>query len=142
MSNTSSSRLNESTDPAAANQALCADMSLLFTLLLTALIDAISRTGGKLLADQFKQQLNHYAAQHGWCALTGLTDLSELRHRVPDVDAKILLSVYLSYSQYARELGQQILGEPVLKSTLAACLKRLPPHLMQFNAQHGIIRLS
>ena len=68
MSNTPLSYLNESTDPATANQALCADMSLLFTLQITALIDAISRTGGKLLADQFKQQLNHYATQHGWCA--------------------------------------------------------------------------
>jgi len=48
----------------------------------------------------------------------------------------------LSYSQYARGLSQQILGEPVLKATLAACLKRLPPQLVQFNAQRGIIRLS
>jgi len=74
--------------------------------------------------------------------LTGLTDLAELRQRVPDVEAKILLAVYLSYSRHARSLARQILGERVLTFTLTKLLNSLSPELTQLNAQHGIIRLS
>ena len=133
--------LNESTDPAAANQALCADLSLLFTLLITGLIGTISRTGGKPLADQYKQQLNRYAEQHGWSVLTGLAELTELRHSVPDVDAKTLLSVYRSYAQQAQMLAEQILGEQLLKSTVAAVWNRLPPQMVEVNARYRIISL-
>lgn len=132
--------LEEPSDSTGANQVLCADLSLLFTLFITRLLEVIARTGGKPLADQFTQQLNFHARQHGWGVLTGLTDLTELRYRVPDVDARMLSSVYLSYAQYAQKLARQILGEPLLKSTLATMLTNLPPDLSQLNAQHGIIQ--
>jgi hypothetical protein len=131
--------MNESTDSAGANQVLCADLSLLFTLFITRLMEAIARTGGKPLADQFAQQINLHAQQHGWSVLTGLSDLSELRRRIPDVDAKVLLSVYLAYAQYARKLACQILGEPLLKATLTAMFTNLPPDLAKLNSQYRIV---
>ncbi len=134
--------INEPLDPTGANHVLCADLSLLFTLLNTRLLEAIARTGGKPLADQFTQQLDFYARQHGWNVLTGLTSLTELRHCIPDVDAKMLSSVYVSYARHAQKLARQILGEQLLKSTLTALLTNLPPDLAQFNTQYGIIRLT
>jgi hypothetical protein len=131
----------EPLDSAGANQVLCADLSALFTLFITRLLEAIARTGGKPLADQFAQQLNLYAQQHGWSVLTGLADLTELRYRIPNVDAKVLSSVYCAYTQHAQKLARQILGEPLLKSTLATMLTNLPPDLAQLNSQYGIIRL-
>ena len=100
-----SSFLNEPADSAGANQVLCADLSLLFTLFITRLMEAIARTGGKPLADQFAQQLNFYARQHGWNVLTGLGDLSELRRRLPDVDAKVLSSVLSGVRAVRAEVG-------------------------------------
>lgn len=134
--------LNESSDPAATNQALCADLSLLFTMFTTKLVEVIAHTGGKPLADQFAQQLNRYAVQHGWTALTGLTDLNELKHRIPDVNAKMLASVYLSYTQYAQGLARQVLGEQLLKSTMATLMANLPSRVVQLNVQYEIIRLA
>jgi len=134
-----SSFLNEPADSAGANQVLCADLSLLFLQFVTRLMEAIARTGGRPLADQFAQQLNFHARQHGWSVLTGLADLNELRNCIPDVDAKMLSSVYQAYGQYAQKLARQILGEPLLKSTLAAMLTNLPPDLAQINAQYRIV---
>lgn len=142
MSNIPFAPLNEASDPAAANQALCANLSLIFTLFITKLMEAIARIGGKPIADQFIRQLNDYAGQHGWSVLTGLADLAELSHRTPVIEAKMLLSVYLSYAQYAQTLARQILGEQLLKSILATILTSLPPHVAQLNAQYGIIRLA
>jgi hypothetical protein len=136
------SSIDKSPHLTTANQVLCGDLSLLFTLLFTRLFEAIARTGGKPLADQFAQQLNYYAEQHGWSALTGLTDLSELKLRTPDVDAKMLSSVYLSYAQHAQALAQQILGEQLLKLTVTSILAGLPPHITQLNIHYGIIRLA
>ncbi|HTP06736.1 MAG TPA: hypothetical protein VMP08_00690 [Anaerolineae bacterium] len=132
----------EPLDAAGANQVLCADLSLLFTLYVTRLLEAIARTGGKPLADQFAQQLNLHARQHGWCVLTGLNDLNELRRRIPDVDARVLSSVYLAYAQYAQKLARQILGEPLLKATLTAMLENLPPDLAHINSQYRIVTLN
>jgi hypothetical protein len=137
-----SSFLDEPLDPTGANQVLCADLSLLFTLFITRLLEAIARTGGKPLADQFTQQLNFYARQHGWNVLTGLFSLTELRYTIPDVDAKILASVYVSYAQYAQKLARQILGEQLLKSTLTTMLMNLSSDIAQLNSQYGIIRLT
>ena len=137
-----SSFLNESSEPTATNQAMCADLSLLFTMFTTKLVEVIAHTGGKPLADQFAQQLNRYAVQHGWTALTGLTDLNELKHRIPDVNAKMLASVYLSYTQYAQSLARQVLGEQLLKSTMATLLASLPSRVVQLNVQYEIIRLA
>ena len=134
-----SSFLSESPDTATANQVLCSDLSLLFSLLSTRLSEAIARTAGKPLADQFTQQLNQYAVQHGWNVLTGLPDLSELNRRVPTVDARMLSTVYQSYAKYAQTLARQVLGEQLLKVTLAGIVKGLPPHMLQLNEQHGII---
>lgn len=134
-----SSLFEEPLDSAGANQVLCADLSLLFSLFVARLLEAIARAGGKPLAEQFTQQLNSYAQQHGWCVLTGLSDLNELRRRIPDVDAKVLASVYLAYAQYAQKLARQILGEPLLKATLAATLTNLPPDLAQINSQYRIV---
>ena len=132
--------MNESSDPAMANQALCADLSLLFMLFIARLTEVVARTGGKPLADQFEQQLNRYAQQHGWSVLTGLTDLSELKHYIPNVDARMLSSVYGSYAQYAQNLARQILGTHMLKSTLTTLLTDLPLQAAQVNAQYRIIR--
>lgn len=134
--------LDEPLDPTGANQVVCADLSLLFTLFITRLLEVIARTGGKPLADQFVQQINFYARQHGWGVLTGLTDLTELRYRIPDVDAKILAAVYVSYAQYAQKLARQILGEQLLKSTLVTLLTNLPSDIAQLNTQYGIVRLT
>jgi hypothetical protein len=135
-----SSFLNESPDPAVANQVLCADLSLLFMLFITRLTEVVAHTGGKPLADQFVQQLNRYAQQHGWRVLTGLTDVTELKHNIPNVDARMLSSVYSSYAQYAQRLAGQILGTHLLKSTLATLLANLPPQAAQVNGRYGIIR--
>ena len=139
MRSMQSSIMEEPLDSAGANQVLCADLSLLFMQFITRLMEAIARTGGRPLADQFAQQLNLYAQQHGWNVLTGLTDLSELRRRIPDVDAKVLSSVYLAYAQYAQKLARQILGELLLQATLAAVLTNLPPDLAQINSQYRIV---
>jgi hypothetical protein len=134
--------MEEPSDSTGANQVLCADLSLLFTQLLTRLMEAIARTGGRPLAEQFARQLSLYAQQHGWSVLTGLSDLSELRRRTPEVDAKMLSSVYLAYAQYAQKLARQVMGEQLLKATLNAMLTNLPPDLAQINFQYRIIRLD
>ena len=140
MSNAQLSHSDQPLDSVLTNQLLCAKLSLLFVLFQNALTKAISETGGAPLASQFEQRLNGYATQHGWSALTGLTDLAELRQHVPDVEAKMLLAVYLSYSQYARSLAGQVLGERVLTFTLIKLLNCMPPELTRLNAQYGIIR--
>ncbi|MBI5565981.1 MAG: hypothetical protein HY870_13885 [Chloroflexi bacterium] len=140
MSIPSLSPTNEAA-PIDTNQALCADLSLLFKTLLVGLSDVIARTGGKPLSDQFTKQLNHYAGQHAWQALTGLADLSQLGQRLPDVNARILLSVYRSYARQAQLLARQILGEYLLKSTMATLLSQLPPQLAALNEQYGLICL-
>jgi hypothetical protein len=141
MSNTLFSAFNRSADPGLANQDLCADLSLLFSTLLSGLADVIARTGGKPLSDQFVQQINRYAEQHGWQVLTGLSNLYELGSRVPDVEARMLLSVYRSYARHAQLLAGQILGQLMLKSTMTTLLKRLPPKLAVINEQYGVIQL-
>jgi hypothetical protein len=60
------SQLSEPVDLEIANQTLCGNLSLLFTLLLAELERAIARSGGTPLAEEFEQRINHYAAQHGW----------------------------------------------------------------------------
>ena len=140
MSNAQLSHSDQPLDSVLTNQLLCAKLSLLFVLFQNTLTKAISETGGRPLASQFEQRLNGYAARHGWSALTGLTDLAELRQHVPDVEAKMLLTVYLSYSQYARSLAVQVLGERVLTFTLIKLLNSMPPELTRLNAQYGIIR--
>ncbi len=132
---------NGAAAPVDANQALCADLSLLFKTLLMGLGDAIARTGGRPLSDQFMQQINRYAGQHGWQVLTGLSNLNELGQRIPDVDARMLLSVYRSYARHAQLLARQILGEHLLKSTVAAVLSLLPTRLAALNEQYGLICL-
>jgi hypothetical protein len=141
MSIPQSSHTNESAAPVDANQALCVDLSLLFKTLLMGLRDAIAQTGGKPLSEQFTQQINRYAEQHGWQVLTGLSDLSELGQRIPDVDARMLLSVYRSYAREAQLLARQILGEQILKSTVATLLSHLPTRLTAINEQVALICL-
>jgi hypothetical protein len=128
-----------SDDSSIANQALCAEISLLFLVLVEGLSEAILKVGGKRLAYQFDRQLNDYSSKHAWNALTGLADLSELREKVPDVDAGILTSVYLSFSQYARALAKRILGTQLLRSTEHSLRNSLPPRLAALNARHRII---
>jgi len=135
-----SSFLTESPDPAVANQARCAELSQIFSLCVKRLSEAIAQTGGRPLADEFAQQINRYAGQHGWSVLTGLTDLAELNQCVPDVDARMLASVYSSYTQYAVGLACQILGAQLLNLTLTAILASLSPEAAQLNAQYRLIR--
>ena len=71
------SPLNKSAD--AANQTLCGTLSQLFTVLLTDLTQAVSRSGGVALAEEFEQRVNRYADQHGWRVLTGMARLSDVR---------------------------------------------------------------
>jgi hypothetical protein len=131
--------LSESADVEAVNQALCGNLTLLFTLLFTELAQAMSRSGGKALAEEFERRMNLYAEQHGWRVFTGLTRLSDLRECVPDVDARMLSTVYASYAQYARTLARQILGDQLLATTLASCVSKLPPHAAEINNQYRII---
>lgn len=138
MSHSGPPPLSGTPDPA-DNQTLCAEISLLFTFHLNGLTDAIARIGGNRLADQFEQQLNDYAIKHAWSSLTGMNGLADLRQRVPDVDASMLLSVYLSYAKYARLLAKRILGTQLLKSTENALVRCLPPRLATLNAKHQII---
>ena len=132
-------QLNEPANLETTNQTLCGTLSLLFTLLLAELEQAMSRSGGTALAEEFERRVNHYAEQHGWRVLTGLTQLSDLRECVPDVDAKMLSTVYASYAQCARTLARQILGEQLLTTTLAACVSKLPPHAAEIDRQYRII---
>jgi hypothetical protein len=131
--------LSESANLETTNQTLCGNLSLLLTLLLAELAQAISRSGGKSLADEFEQRVDHYAEQHGWRALTGLTHLSDLRERVPEVDARMLSTVYASYAQYACTLAGQILGEQLLTATLASCVNKLPPAVAEINRRYKIV---
>jgi hypothetical protein len=131
--------LSESADLETANQTLCGDLSLVFALLLAELERAIARSGGTPLAEEFEQRINHYAAQHGWRVLTGLAHLTDVRERVPEVDARILSTVYASYAQYARTLARQILGEQLLAATLASFVNTLPPHAAEINSRYRII---
>jgi hypothetical protein len=133
------SQLSEPVDLEIANQTLCGNLSLLFTLLLAELERAIARSGGTPLAEEFEQRINHYAAQHGWRVLTGLAHLTDVRERVPEVDARMLSTVYASYAQYARTLARQILGEQLLAVTLASFMNSLPPHVAELNSQSRII---
>jgi hypothetical protein len=132
-------QLNDPADLETTNQTLCGALSLLFTLLLAELEQAMSRSGGKALAEAFEQRMNLYAEQHGWSVLTGLIQLSDLRECVPEVDARMLSTVYASYAQYARTLARQILGEQLLTATLAACVNKLPPQVAEINNQYRII---
>lgn len=132
--------LNESPNPAVDNQARCATLSLLFSLLVNRVTEVIAQTGGQPLAGEFTQQLNRYAGQHGWSVLTGLASLAELGHHIPNVDARMLASVYSSYAQYALGIARRILGEQLLKSTLTALLASLPSEAAQLNGQYKIIR--
>ena len=141
MSNSPPLYSNAFAAPDNANQVLCADLSLLFKTLVMGLSDAIARTGGRLLSDQFTQQMNRYAGQHGWQVLTGLSNLNELGQRIPDVDSRMLLSVYRSYAREAQRLARQILGDNLLRSTVNAVLGLLPAHLAALNEQCGLICL-
>jgi hypothetical protein len=131
--------LSESAGPEAVNQTLCSNLSLLFTMFLTELERAISRSGGKLLAEEFEQRINDYAGRHGWRALTGLIQLTDLRERSPDVDGKMLSMVYASYAQHAQTLAGHILGEQLLTATLTSFVNHLPPHLAEINTCYGLV---
>jgi hypothetical protein len=122
-----------------ANAAECAGLSRLFLALRGALQEAIARTGGRALAAEFELRLETYAGEHAWHALTGLPNLEALRGRVPDIDYRMLLSVYQDYSGFARQLAGRLLGDQLLRSVLrSACLK-LPPELAERNAHTTLI---
>jgi len=125
--------------PAAENADECANLTLLFNRLRTELRGAIARTGGRALAIEFDQRLETYAGEHAWHALTGLPNLDALRGCVPDIDCRVLLSVYQDYSGYARQVAGRLLGDQLLRSVLrSACLK-LPPNLAERNARTSLI---
>ena len=132
-------QLSESANLATANQALCRDLSLLFTRLLTELERAIARSAGRPIAEEFEQRLNLYAAKHGWKVLTGLAHLTDLQEHVPEVDARMLANVLASYAQYARTLAGQILGEQLLLTTLVTFVNTLSPQAVELNRQYRII---
>lgn len=126
---------------AAANAVECTNLTRLFRVLQTALTDTIARTGGRGLAEEFDLRLEVHAREHAWTSLTGLPDLKSATHRVPDVDARILLNVYLDYSVYARGMAGRILGEQVLRTTLQEACLHLPPALAELNARTLLIPL-
>jgi len=127
---------------AAANAAECTSLALLFGALRSALTEAIGRTGGRGLAQQFDERLEVYAREHAWTALTGLPDLKAAVHRVPEVDARMLLNVYQDYSAHAREMAGRILGDQVLRTTLQEACLHLPPGLAELNARSPLIPLG
>lgn len=127
---------------AAANAVECANLTLLFSALRAALAEAIGRTGGRGLSGEFEARIEAYAREHAWTALTGLPDLKSLSHRVPEVDARMLLTVYLDYSAYARLVAGKILGEQVLRTALQEACMHLPPGLAELNARSPLIPLT
>jgi len=127
---------------AAANSAECTNLAMLFGELRKALSEAIGRTGGRGLAQEFDERLEVYAREHAWTALTGLPDLKAAVHRVPDVDARMLLSVYVDYSAYARTVAGRILGEQLLRTALQEACLHLPPGLAELNARSPLIPLA
>ncbi len=120
---------------AAANAVECANLTLLFNALRGALKGAINFSGGKELAEEFDQRLNDYALEHAWTALTRLPDLRALSEIVPEIDAKMLLSVYQDYSAYARNIGSKVLGDRLFRSALQSAHASLSPHLAELNAR-------
>lgn len=127
---------------AAANAVECANLTLLFSALRAALVEAVSRTGGRGLSEEFEARIETYAQEHAWTALTGLPDLKSLGRRVPEVDARMLLTVYLDYSAYARLVAGKILGEQVLRTTLQEACMTLPPGLAEMNVRSPLIPLT
>lgn len=127
---------------AAANVTECTNLTLLFRALQDALTEAIGRTGGRGLAQEFDQRLEVYAREHAWTALTGLPDLKAAAHRVPQVDARMLLNVYLDYSACARGMAGRILGDQILRTTLQQACLQLPPELAELNARSSLIPLA
>ncbi len=127
---------------AAANAVECTNLTMLFNALRAALIDAIGRTGGRGLAEEFEARIETYAGEHAWSALTGLPDLKALAQRIPEVDARMLLTVYLDYSAYARQMAGKILGEQVLRTALQEACLQLPPGLAELNAKSPLIPLT
>ena len=127
---------------AAANAVECANLTLLFGALRAALTEAIARTGGRALAEEFDARLEGYAQEHAWMALTGLPDLQALARVVPEVDARMLQTVYLDYSACAQQMAGRILGEHLLQTTLQEACMRLPPGLAELNARSPMIPLT
>lgn len=125
--------------PPAANAAECANLTLLFNALRAALSDAVSRTGGHSLASEFDQRLETYAGEHAWHALTGLPNLDALQVRVPDVDSRMLLSVYQDYSAFARQIAGRLLGDQLLRSAVRSTCLQLPPSLAELNTRCQLI---
>jgi hypothetical protein len=122
-----------------ANAAACAELSQLFLALRAGLAEAVSRTGGRGLAIEFEQRLEAYAGEHAWHALTGLPNLEALRARVPDIDNRMLLSVFQDYSGYARQIAGRLLGDQLLRSVLRSACLTLPPNLAELNARSTLI---
>jgi hypothetical protein len=127
---------------AAANAVECTDLTRLFRTLQATLTETVARTGGRGLAEEFDLRLEVYARGHAWTALTGLPDLKSATQRVPEVDARILLNVYLDYSAFARGTAGRILGEQVLRTTLQEACMQLPPALAELNARTLLIPLA
>jgi hypothetical protein len=127
---------------AAANAVECTNLTLLFSALRAALAEAIGRTGGRGLAEEFETRLETYAREHAWSALTGLPDLKSLSRRMPEVDSRMLLTVYQDYSAYARQVAGKILGDQVLRTTLQEAIMQLPPGLAELNARSPLIPLA
>jgi hypothetical protein len=126
----------------AVNAIECANLTQLFSVLRAALAEAISRTGGHSLAEEFEARLEGYAREHAWTALTGLPDLKALARVVPEVDARMLLTVYLDYSACAQQMAGKILGEHLLRTTLQEARMHLPPGLAELNARSPMIPLT
>jgi len=127
---------------AAANVVECTNLTLLFSTLRHGLSETIGRTGGRGLSQEFDERLEVYAREHAWTALTGLPDLKAAIHRVPEVDARMLLNVYLDYSAFARGMAGRILGDQVLRTTLQEVCLQLPPGLAELNAKCLLIPLA
>jgi hypothetical protein len=125
--------------PPAANAAECANLTLLFSALRAALRDAVGRTGGRALASEFDHRLEAYAGEHAWHALTGLPNLDALQVRVPDIDSRMLLSVFQDYSSFARQIAGRLLGDQLLRSVLRSAYLQLPPGLAELNARCQLI---
>jgi hypothetical protein len=125
--------------PAAENADECANLTLLFNRLRTELRGAIARTGGRSLAGEFDQRLETYAGEHAWHTLTGLPTLDALHARVPDIDSRMLLSVYQDYSSFARQIAGRLLGDQLQRSVLRSTYLQLPPSLAELNARCQMI---
>lgn len=137
-SSDTSPQSNMAADFTAGDPTLSQNAETLLSLLVTALIESVSHSGGKRLASQFEQQLSRFAREHGYSTLTSRTGQESA---LSQTDVEILIATHRSYAQYAQSLAERVLGKQLLHSALKHLVDSLPPEVQQVNAKYEFICL-